>query len=70
VAQIHSIEMEAELALVRRDALGRELRSVALFGDSARLSVGGVSFEAAGAAEFVRRGADWSVEGAGRVVVR
>jgi Heparinase II/III-like protein/Heparinase II/III N-terminus len=70
VAQAGSVEMEAELALIRRDAGGRELRSVALFGDSARLSVDGVSFEAAGAAEFVRRGADWSVEGAGRVVVR
>jgi hypothetical protein len=70
VAQIHPVEMEAELALIRRDALGRELRSVALFGDSARLSVDGVSFEAAGAAEFVRRGAEWSVEGAGRVVAR
>jgi hypothetical protein len=62
--------MDADLALVRRDAPDGALRSVALFGELARLSVDGVSFEAAGAAEFVRDGADWSIEGAGRVVAR
>ena len=70
VARIGAVEMDADLALVRRDAPGGELRSVALFGESSRLSVDGTSFEAAGAAEFVRRGAEWSVEGAGRVVIR
>jgi hypothetical protein len=72
VARVGPVEMDAELALIRRDAPGGggEIRSVALFGEPARLSLEGITFEATGAAEFVRGDADWSVEGAGRVVVR
>jgi hypothetical protein len=74
VARVGRAEMDAELALIRRDGPagegGGEIRSVALFGGSARLSLDGITFEATGAAEFVRRDADWSVEGAGRVVAR
>ncbi|MFL5608694.1 MAG: hypothetical protein ACJ8AD_19720, partial [Gemmatimonadaceae bacterium] len=70
VARVGGIEMDADLALIRRDASAGDVRWAALFGDQARLSVDGVSLEASGAAEFVRHGAGWAVEGAGRVVVR
>jgi hypothetical protein len=70
VARVGAAEMDADLALVCRNAPNGDIRSIALFGDQSRLSVDGISFEAAGAAEFVRRGAEWSIEGRGRIIVR
>ena len=65
-ANADSVELRGELALIQRELTG-ELRAVALFGDAAHVVVDGITFEAAGAAEFTRRGADWVVEGTGRV---
>ncbi|MDQ6633151.1 MAG: hypothetical protein M3Z10_00140, partial [Gemmatimonadota bacterium] len=70
VARVGGVEMDADLAVVCRDVPEGDIRSVALFGDQSRLSVDGITFEAAGAAEFVRRGAEWSIEGRGRIIVR
>jgi Uncharacterized protein conserved in bacteria len=67
-ARVGAIEMEGELALIQRDSTG-ELRTVALFGDSAHLVADGIIFEATGTAEFTRAGAGWAVDGEGRVLV-
>jgi hypothetical protein len=68
-ARVGAIDMGAELALIQRDHSG-DLQAVALFGSSARLVVDGFTFEADVAAEFTRRGTEWVVEGAGRIVSR
>lgn len=70
VARAGAIELDGDLALICRDGQSGEIRAVALFGDAARLSLGDVSLEATGAAEFVRGGKEWSVQGTGRVVAR
>ena len=68
-ARTDAIEMGAELALIKRDASGRP-REVALFGSSARLVIDQTVFETDAAAEFTRRGSEWTVEGNGRIVAR
>jgi hypothetical protein len=65
-----SILMEADAALVRRAFAGGPITDVALFGPNARLLVGGLVFEARGAAELRRGPEGWIVAGAGGVGAR
>lgn len=62
------IEMDADMAIIRRSAPGSAVVSMAVFGASARLSVDGVTLHAVGAAEAVRAGDAWMIAGDGRVV--
>jgi hypothetical protein len=67
--RMDKVEMDAEAALVRRRTAQGAVSSVALFGATGRLSVDGMRFCAAGAAELVRAGVDWIAEGNGEVVI-
>ena len=68
--RLHGVEMDADAALVRRESPEGRVESVALFGADASLTVDGVVFRASGAAEAVRDGKSWRIEGEGRVTIR
>jgi hypothetical protein len=69
-ACVDGVEMNADMALVRRVSAGDVVKAVALFGEDAWLTVGDVTFETAAAAEATRDGDGWRVVGEGRIVVR
>jgi hypothetical protein len=70
--RVDGMEMAGDAALMRRGSAvrGAALEGVALFGAKAWLEVDGLTFHAEEAAEMVRTGSGWRVEGRGRVVVR
>ncbi len=65
----NGVEMDADAALVRRRSPRGDVMALALFGADARLRVDGLRFQGAGAAEAVRVGAGWVVQGAGQIAV-
>ena len=69
-ARAHGVEMNADAAVVRRTSPQGQVEFMALFGADARLDMDDFSFRASGAAEAVRKGDGWLVEGEGRVTVR
>jgi hypothetical protein len=69
IVRSNGVEMDADAALVRRRSPQGDVMALALFGADARLHVDGSSFHATGAAEAVRVGDEWVVQGVGKVVV-
>ena len=69
-ARATGTEMDGDAAWVRRFSKEGALEVVALFGERARLSIDGLTFVAHGAAEWVRNGAGWQMEGDGTVTAR
>ncbi|MDB4891749.1 MAG: putative Heparinase family protein, partial [Gemmatimonadetes bacterium] len=65
----NGVEMDADAAVVRRHSLRGDVMALALFGADALLRVDGLRFHATGAAEAVRVGAGWVVQGAGKIAV-
>ena len=68
--RVDGLEMAGDAALIRRASDGGALEAVALFGAKARLEIDGLTFQAEDAAEMVRTGSGWRVEGKGQVAVR
>jgi hypothetical protein len=67
VLRVDDIEVDADAALVRRDALTGAPSHVVLFGEAARMQLGDSAFRANAAAEFRRTADGWVVIGDGSV---
>lgn len=70
ILRADAVELDGDAAMVRRSAPNGRVESMALFGASATLSVGNLTFRAAGAAEAARTETGWVVKGDGEVSAR
>jgi len=66
--RVGTMQVDVDVALVRRSAPSGPVEAVALLGSTGRLEVDSLAFEATGAAEMCRGSQGWSVTGAGRVI--
>ncbi|NUO36993.1 MAG: alginate lyase family protein [Gemmatimonadaceae bacterium] len=69
-AQVGAIQIDADVAVVRRGSAAGPIEAVALLGSAGRLEADGLSFEAGGSAEMHRTASGWSVIGDGHIVER
>jgi hypothetical protein len=69
-ARVGTIQVDADVALVRRGSASGPVDAVALLGSTGRLEVDSLAFEVKDAAELRRAAQGWSVAGEGRVISR
>jgi hypothetical protein len=69
-ARVGAMQVDVDVALVRRGSPSDPVDAVALMGPTGRLEVDSLIFQADGAAELTRTGQGWSVLGEGRFISR